>query len=281
MTEPPVVIREFPQPSTGGLGSETSPLLYRNQYIIFEASAHEPFVTVEVLAGEGAPTITGGYAKWAKIPRPQRVALTVFEGYEPRTVTVPVLFDAVRNNGVQENVEDQIQWLEWMAGRGPKHHEGFTVGVGKPVLLVVFTAAGKRGSRTPLVSIPIQNAESGRTQKSAKWFIENIAWDEHPLRSDGGARIRQAATVTLVEFVEDPVGSHQKKEGHTVKHTTKSLNTLKKLVLHYARGTKAQREEAWKVTLKENSHNKAIGTHAEKPLKVGTPIRIANRFLVA
>ena len=125
-------------------------LLYRKQYVIFEAQVTAPFVSVEVLAGDGAPTPSGGYAKWAHIPRPQRTAITVFEGYEPMTLSVPVLFDAVRQNGVREDVENQIQWLEWMAGRGIKHHEPFKVGEGRPPLLQIYAAngSGNRGVRS-------------------------------------------------------------------------------------------------------------------------------------
>lgn len=274
MTDPPVIVREWPQPSTGGTGGETTPLLYRGQYIIFEAQVTNPIVTVEVLAGDGAPTASGGYAKWAHIPRPQRVSLTVFEGYEPMTLTVPVLFDSVRNNGVEENCENQIQWLEWMAGRGVKHHPGFQVGVGKPARVVVYTTHGGKAKATPLVPVPFQSA-------NLKWFVEDIVWDEHPLRSSGGARIRQAASVKLVQYVQDPVGAPPKKEGYKTFHTTRTLNTLKKLVLAHARGTPAHRAEAVKVTLKENAHNRAIGSHAEKALKLNTAVRMAHRFLIA
>lgn len=269
---PPAIVKQTFQPSSASPEPSTG-RRYRSQYIIFESEDPEA-MRVEVLAGEGAPTPSGGYAKWAHILRPQRVGLTVFEGYEPMTLSVPVMFDAVRENGERENVEDQIQRLEWMGGRGIKHHKGFTVGVGKPFLLEVFSTAGNKEAAIPLVPAQFQKAY-------LKWFIDDITWDEHPLRSSGGARIRQAATVKLIEYVVDPSAIEKTKEGFTVHHTTKSLFSLRKLVAFWAKGNPARVKEAIKVTLSENEHNKAIGSNADKKLKEHTAIRIANRFLHA
>lgn len=274
MATPPRIVGERPQPITTGNVTVSNSAKFRAQYIIFESQGGpEGPVQVEVLAGEGAPTPSGGYAKWAKIQRPQRVALTVLEGYEPMMLTVPVLFDAVRNNGVREDVENQIQWLEWMGGRGIKKREPFNVGVGTPPLLVVYSAEGNGANMTPLVPAPFQSPNT-------KWFIEDMAWDEHPLKDAAGARIRQAATVHLVQYVKDPAQLSSTKESYSTHGTTRTLNTLRKLVLHYAKGTPAHREEAVRETLKENAHNKKIGSSPTKSLPEGTQIRIAHRFLV-
>ncbi len=151
--------------------------------------------SIEVLADEAAPTPSTGYAKWAHIQRPQRKALTILEGYEPMTLTVPILFDAVRTNGLQEDCENEIQWLEWMGGRGIKYRKPYEAGVGKPPLIQVYAAEGNNRER-PLIPKPFQTP-------NVKWFVDDIVFDEHPLRSPGGARIRQAAVVKLVEHVTD------------------------------------------------------------------------------
>lgn len=60
--------------------------------------------SVEVLAGAGgAPTITDGYAKWLRIPRPQRNAVTILEGYEPTTLSVPITFSSTMIAGIAES----------------------------------------------------------------------------------------------------------------------------------------------------------------------------------
>jgi hypothetical protein len=258
------IVSETPQPTTGtGAGP-----LHRGQYIILQ-SVTDPGQFVEVLAGEGAPIPSGGYAKWAHILRPQRTALTTFEGYEPMTLTVPVLFDAVRENGVREDVEASIQILEGLAGRGIRLPEGFTAGVGKPTLVVVYSSTGNRANQ--LIPKPFQT-------QNIQWFVEDITFDEHPLRDAGAARIRQAATIKLVQYVRDPLTPRAKKKGSDTHSITRSLNTVKRLVRHYLKGPQSRLHEAVAATIKANSFNKKIGTNPEKHLPVGTHVRIPREF---
>lgn len=257
MAEPPTVIRNFPQPTTGTEGPQI--LSFRSQYVIFTGKLGEQEHSVEVLAGEAAPTPSAGYAKWAHIPRPQRKALTILEGYEPMTFTVPVLFDAVRINGLQEDCENQIQWLEWMGGRGIKYRQPFEAGVGKPPLVVVY-AANRSDHAVPLIPAPFQTP-------NIKWFVDDLTFDDHPLRSPGGARIRQAVTVKLVEYVQDQLlpGGPQTAAYKTFT-ITRSLNTVKALVAANLAGSRSRLAEAVKATIKANSFNKRIGTNPEKNL---------------
>ena len=287
MTEVPVIISEERQPNSASghpkkkhhaksstVVGETSELLsYRSGYIILESTTAEP-VAIEVLADEAAPTPSGGYAKWVHIPRPHRTAITVFEGYEPMVLTVPILFDAVRKNGEQEDVENQIQWLEWMGGRGIKEHEGYRSGFGKPPLLTVYSARGSEKA-SPLIPLPFQ-------AKHLQWYIDDITFDEHPLRSSGGSRIRQAAVVKLVQYVTDPPIKEKADPitGDRTYFTTATLNTVKGLVAHYLAGKRGRLHDAVHDTLHANRHNKAIGTNPGKPLKPGTRVRIPKKYLV-
>ncbi len=266
MTIPPVVIGQSAQPLSG---SGPPPPLNRPQYVIFQGRLGSQEHFIEVLAGEAGATPSAGYAKWARVPRPQRKALTIHEGYEPMALTVPVRFDAVRNNGVREDVEDQIQWLEWMGGRGIKPG---AQGVGQPPLVVVYAAKGAE-REVPLIPKPFQTA-------NIKWFVDDLIFDANPLRSAGGARIRQDCEVRLVEHVVDPVipGGPTSTAYKTFK-TTGSLNTLKKLVAHYLHGSRSRLAEAVRETVKANAFNRKIGTNPEKHLAVGTHIRIPEKFL--
>lgn len=284
--EPPAtIIREIPQPNTGGVGAvglkvevagkHGGNLSYRPQYIIFSGKLKGDYVEIEVLAGEGSPTPSGGYAKWAHVQRPQRKALTVLEGYEPFTLTVPILFDAVRTNGVQEDIENKIQWLEWMAGRGNKQTKGFRDGTGKPPLIEIYASRGSERD-SPLIAPYFQGG--------LKWFIDDIQWGEqYPqvMRSPGGARVRQAATVKLVEHVVDALASEpeQKTTGAKPFKTTHGLDTVKKLVSHYLVGRRSRLGEAVQATMKLNAHNKRVGSNPEKKLPAGTVIRIPEIYL--
>ena len=277
----PIVISSHAQPTSLSTRNTSHPLEYRLGYVLFTGNNGVEEHTIEVLADEAAPTPSAGYGKWTHIPRPQRAELTVFEGFAPMALSVPILFDAVRENGIREDVENEIQWLEWMGGRGikfsgasPKYKAAF----GRPPLVEVFS---RRGAATASKLIP----EPFQTE-NILWYVDDIAFDEHPLRSPGSARIRQAAVVKLVQYVTDPSPSSGN-EGPRYKSfpITRSLNTVEKLVrAHVKPKSKAKGllHNAVKATLQENEFNKRVGHsptknlyHKGKPLS----IRIPSRYL--
>src|SRR5271169_3480345 len=63
---------------------------------------------VTVLAGEGAPTVTGGWVKVASVARFQRVSFTVPEGYDPITMVIPVQFEGIALVKEAKNLEADI-----------------------------------------------------------------------------------------------------------------------------------------------------------------------------
>ncbi len=267
----PEVIKSVPQEPSEGSNEETP--LNRLQYIVFVGRQGKQKRVVEVLADEAAPTPSAGYAKWAHIQRPQRTALTVLEGYEPMTLTVPVLFDSIRDNGIRENVELQIQRLEWMAGRGILFQAPYKPGVGKPPLIEVYSAKFEQRA-TELIPKPFETP-------NIKWYVDDLTFDEHPLRGTQGARRRQACVVKLVQYVQDATAAEEGKEAssYTVKQTTSKLNTVHKLVAHFLVGPRSKLGEAVKETMALNKNNKKIGSNPEKHLKVGTPVKIPNKYL--
>jgi hypothetical protein len=149
-----------------------------------------------VLADEGAATITGGWAKWAVVDRPQRVGMTVLQGYDPVTMDVPVLFDnVVQQDGA--DLERDIQVLEWMAGRGKLFASDGHVGAsgqGDSPIVSVFSAASD-GVETPMIPPNVHDLD---------WVVTGISYDANPLRARNGHRIRQAAAVTLTQHVGSP-----------------------------------------------------------------------------
>jgi hypothetical protein len=144
----------------------------------------------EVLAGDTPPRIVGGYAKFDKLDRPQRVGLTTFLGYDPITMEVAIRFEAIRGSRRGEGVEDDCALLERMAGRG--NFEGAAVGPPPVVRIGTFDSDGKV---VPL--IPANYQASRQNATAPLWRVADIAWDESPLRNGGGNRIRQLATVTV------------------------------------------------------------------------------------
>lgn len=262
------------------------------QYITFIGTlangrkAPEEYV-VEVLAGEGAATVTGGWPEWLTLGRPQRIGMTVLQGYPPIKLTIPIRFEAVREDleerkGKAYDIEREVQRLEWMGGRGrplgthPKPGGTFTGhpghdALGDSPLIEVSTTNGSRQTAT----IPVQF-------QSLKYVIDGeaggIVFDQNPLKNRNGARLRQLATVYLKQFVAAPGTSADspseranaraggKGKGKTVR-STHALNTVNRIAIHYTKTTETARE-----ILAANKGNKAIGVNPEKPLKVGTKI---------
>lgn len=241
--------------------------------------------SVEVLAGaNGAPTITAGYAKWLNIPRPQRNAVTVLEGYEPTTLSIPVTFSAIMFSanpapgswvrvGSPQNVETAITTLEEMAGLRQKR-QGTKEYRAETQLLNVYTADGK-GNQIPLLP---PGARTIVEKANTYWVIDGIEWDTKPEREGAGNRIRQDATVTLLEWsappgAREPVDVLREalaRSKPVVFTTTAAINTVKRIAAHYHRPY----QQAWQEILAANRGNKTIGTSPSKHLPVGTKVRV-------
>jgi hypothetical protein len=218
--------------------------------------------TFTVLAGEGAPIPTEGWAKIAKVQRFQRVSLTVSEGYDPYVLSVPILFDAVALTKERPNVEADIETLEWMAGRTAR-----TEAKGPPPQVQVFST-DINGNTRNMVPPQFQTANG----VSQQWYITGIEFDPKPLKDRSGSRIRQAATVVLTEIVNT---ESQVREGRAVREavkkkyrtveTTSAVNTIKRVALNEGFPT------AWEAILKVNRN---VTTDGSKHLRPGTKIRI-------
>lgn len=149
--------------------------------------------TVSVMPGDQPPRITDGYAKLSTVDRPQRTGLTIFDGFNPMVLEVPIRFENFQfGEGLQ--IERDIAKLERLAGRGD--FEGTAVG---PPPVVRVSVTGASGGVVPLIS---HNYQWSRQNPNApKWRVQGVDWDAEPLRNDSGNRTRQLATVTLQQQV--------------------------------------------------------------------------------
>jgi hypothetical protein len=176
--------------------------------------------TFKVLAGDSPPTITDGYASWDVVDRSQRSGVTVFRGYSPITMSVPIRFEAFLDgtqvdghtySGAQ--IERDISLLERMAGRGA--FKGAAVG---PPPVVRVSTTGARGEVVPLIPFNYQFSDQNTTPPV--WVITGLEWDEDALRNNDGLRIRQLATVTLTQFTGAPILRASASERHKAKTIT-------------------------------------------------------------
>jgi hypothetical protein len=147
---------------------------------------------LNVHAGDKAPHIVAGYAKYDIVDVPGRVGMNRFDGYDPISMDVPVQFE---NYGEQigKDIEDNIIALERMAGRGkyPGSHFG-------PPSVIRVSVTDNHGNVVPLIPPNYQWSKSNHT--APLWRITGIDWDDSPLRNDSGYRVRQAATITVTQY---------------------------------------------------------------------------------
>ena len=271
----PVVVRSWPQKTTpGGRAAEQraiaeeslpAPSISTAQQIgFFGHTQNGQHQVVVCMAGEGAPTVTGGWVKVAKVPRFQRVAFTIPEGYEPIELSIPILFAATLRTKEPRNLEADIKNLEWMAGRTPNPPEGETKG--EPPFVEVYTV-NNAGRQIPLVPLQFQ----GEPGQSRQYYLTNISFDPNPERHTTGARIKQAATVTLTEIVSTPSALKRNREAreavknkYQTVYSSQGENTIRRIAVAYGIPS------SWEAILRANP---SIGS-AEKALAEGTAVRI-------
>lgn len=248
----------------GGNGTPHRPGLSRH-YQIFKAGAIEGIV---VQAGDGAPVITGGYAKFTTVDRPLRTGIPVFQGYDPIVMTFPIVFEAfISGEGAQ--IEDDIATLERLAGRGIGKGAG---SLPPPVVNVQVTDPSSQ--TVPLIPKNYQ-FDPAENVNPPQWFITGLDWDDHPIRNDAGNRIRQLCTLTLTQQVTADTGLSATKGnsggGSRVVNTTAVLNTLAKVAHHWQITTAALK--ALNAGTKDKHLKRALRDATYK-LPVGTNIRV-------
>lgn len=264
------------------------PAIGQAQYIVFTGSlaggnksATQKFT---VLAGDGAPTITDGYANWNTVARDQQVGMTTLAGYNPMALTVPIRFDCYQTDWLDTQngrpnqhafeLEADIEKLDWMGGRGKLFGpSGIGIaGVGDSPLVTV-ASIDSQGSPTPLVPPTVHGLQ---------WVVSAITWDPSPVRNNDGYRTRQDVTVALLEWVQDSfsasadsssaraVATGAITDQYQVVVTTSALNTIQKIAGKYAAGNPTAPAQI----LAANKSNTRIGTSYTKQLPNGTRIKV-------
>lgn len=139
--------------------------------------AAETGQSVTVLMDAAHPLVTNGYGGWESVDRPKRPSITRFKGRAQFKQDFSILFDGYVDGQSQE---EDIHKLEAMA-----------------------TQSGDL-QRPPRLKV------SGMAYKTNLWWvIDNIDWDNQTVIAvdigDKTVRLRQAAVVHLIEFIDDTV----------------------------------------------------------------------------
>lgn len=177
--------------------SPTAPAL---GFINFEST--DNFYQVTVRLGDGNAKITNTSTGWGVTDRPRRRGITEWNGSDPLTIDIPILIDHfISGDGI--TCEADCQNLELMAGQ---------YGDGGEPQLINFNAHG---------AVP----HDFHNEQTTDWIISQIAWGDASLNSAGN-RIRQAAVVTVMEYVADHVlkiktSAQKNRDNQHPKHNTK------------------------------------------------------------
>lgn len=131
--------------------------------------------SVQVLLGDSAAKASAD-AGWVVVSRPKQKAFTAWEGHNPYTMTIKVMFDNVYEDQPVETEYNDLHRI-MRSPVGPKKEPS-------PVRLIG--------------ALPL---------KELLWVVQEIDQDEGSIirRQRDGQMIRCAATVTLLEYVEADV----------------------------------------------------------------------------
>lgn len=121
-------------------------------------------------------SVPQGEGGWAVVSRPQRVGMTEWQGYEPWTMTLSLLFDRLIHRGGGVVTRDVYRLRSWMRNQvGPRS---------EPIVVRV------KGDGIPL--------------KQLRWVLANMDVTAED-RSSHGDILRTFVTVTLREYVPGDV----------------------------------------------------------------------------
>jgi hypothetical protein len=132
----------------------------------------DPPSSVVCRLGEERPEVTDGYGGWNEVARPRRTTVTTWAGVPARRMSLSILMD------------------NWAAG----------IGIEYLIRRLERMALPRSGGQPPTVKV---DAAGGHLPYQGKtWVIDAIAWGDALMNSLGN-RTRQAATLTLLEYVSD------------------------------------------------------------------------------
>jgi hypothetical protein len=170
-----------PPPARGGeakpVGKDSS-RGYDGRTITFTSKL--PDLRVQALLGATPPKITGGYGGWTQQERPHRRGLYWWQGPDALTLEISILLDgwATKESDPwhQDSVEDDMYALERMAGVDAKPNV-------QPPFVKIYG------------SVPTHCL-------TKRWVLNGIAWDDQVIRSNMGIWLRQGATLSFVQVIE-------------------------------------------------------------------------------
>jgi hypothetical protein len=176
------------------------PLDARNYYLIRASSG----VSVLVRRGDGLPQITGGGARFNTINRPRRKSIVQWDGDDPYTMDVPVMFDG------------------WSTGKYGMTSTSIEADVAR-----VNQMRQSPGDLVPPVQVFVDGAVP---VKGATWVITGIDWGTATIwqadKFGRGYRLRQDAVLHLLQYVAETDLKLNRMPAMTTRYRVKTQESL-------------------------------------------------------
>lgn len=244
-----------------------------------------------VLAGASGAVPTGGWTQISIINRPRRKSFTMPTGYDALSMDVPIRFESTVSYGpfvpgtpqvpggqgpywTPAQLEQSIQVLEWMAGRGKLYANGTHPAQGDPPIVQVGSYAA--GSQVSTNLIP-PNFHSDQAD-DLRWLVSNLQYDTSPIRGPDGDRTQQDVTVSLTEYVAvpgAPTSPRQRQQGRgnvsgfKSYKSTSAHNTIAKICIAHG----LNKASAWRHVVAFNQSRLHVRGY-NVPLKLNTTVQI-------
>lgn len=163
----------------------------------------DPPTDLSVLLGADRPDVSSGYGGWEEVTRPKRSTVTTWAGQPARRLALSVLFDNFVDG---RSIEADLRVLERMALPRP-------------------------GGQPPAVKVSAPGGVIPPFYEGMTWVVDAISWGD-ALMNTAGNRVRQAAVVTLLQYITDDLlqispakkrrATKNRKTGKTTKKGAKS-----------------------------------------------------------
>jgi hypothetical protein len=166
-------------------------------YVRFECD--DPPTDLSVLLGAERPDVSSGYGGWEEVTRPKRTTVTTWAGQPARRLSLSVLFD----NFVEgRSIEADLRVLERLALPRP-------------------------GGQPPTVKVSAPGGIVPPFYEGMTWVVDALSWGD-ALMNAAGNRVRQAAVVTLLQYISDDLLAISPAKKRRAKRNRKTGKTTKK-----------------------------------------------------
>lgn len=159
----------------------------------------DPPTDLSVLLGAERPDVSSGYGGWEEVTRPKRSTVTTWAGQPARRLALSILFD---NFEAGRSVEGDLRALERMALPRP-------------------------GGQPPTVKVSAPGGVIPPFYEGMTWVIDALSWGD-ALMNAAGNRTRQAAVVTLLQYISDDLLAVSPAKKRRAKRNRKTGKTTKK-----------------------------------------------------